>query len=65
MPGDVEITVYDINGHRIKHISESTSYGGVIWDLKDENGHPVSTGVYFYNLQWNSKNKLGKIAIIR
>ena len=49
----VNITVYDILGRNIKTlINEEQSIGRyrVRWDGKDQNGVPVSSGIYFVNL---------------
>ena len=54
-----------MNGRPVKHLSGETLYGGVGWDLKDDDGRYVASGIYIYNLSWNNKYEQGKIVIIR
>jgi subtilisin family serine protease len=65
IPEFSEIYIYNLNGRLVKQLTSESSYGGIIWDLKDNNGSMVSSGIYFYNLRWNDKSKQGKIAVIR
>lgn len=48
---DVEITVYNIKGQRVKTlVNDKISAGNhtVIWNGQDDNGRNVATGIYFY-----------------
>ena len=56
LPGDVIIKIYSMNGTLVRKMAEPTNYGGVNWDLKDENGQMVSNGIYFYDFNWKNNN---------
>jgi len=49
----VLLKIYDIRGREIKTLVngiENAGFKNVIWDSKDKNGRPVSSGMYFYEL---------------
>ena len=49
----VTLTIYNIRGQVVRTLVDGTleakSYG-LTWDGRDDNGQPVSSGVYFYKL---------------
>ena len=50
----VNITVFDISGNKIKGLSNSNYRPGnrsIQWNATNEQGEPVSAGVYFYRIQ--------------
>ena len=64
---EVELYVFNIKGHKIKQlISEQQSAGkhSVMWNGDDESGKSVSSGVYFYMLKVNGKNRSVKKCLI-
>jgi hypothetical protein len=71
LPKNCRITVFSPNGERIRTLSELTGREGTAWDLKDERGNIVSTGIYLYRVeQLGTSNdvlrtKLGKFAVLR
>ena len=51
---DINLTVYDILGRRIKTFDNERVPAGVhkvVWDGTSSSGSPVSSGVYFYQLR--------------
>jgi serine protease AprX len=70
VPGQspVTISIYDILGQRVKKI-EFFSGGGVIspvfWDGTNENGVPLSSGIYPFRVQTNFGRVGSKVMIIR
>ncbi|MDP1676435.1 MAG: S8 family serine peptidase [Bacteroidota bacterium] len=71
IPKDCRITIYSMNGEKIKMFENVTTSEGISWNMKSENGNLVSTGVYLYRVeQLNDVNEitntvLGKFAVIR
>lgn len=64
----VEISVYSTNGRLIRRLlSEDVSVGeyDVSWDLRDENGTPVTPGVYFFALRVRDGHAASRIVITR
>jgi len=66
-----KIQIFDITGKFIKSIDETDGNGGVEWDLKDNNGNIIPSGIYLYKVSGvNSagievKEKLSKFAVIK
>ncbi|MBC8525289.1 MAG: T9SS type A sorting domain-containing protein, partial [Candidatus Cloacimonetes bacterium] len=65
---NTEINIYNIKGQKIKTFSNlqinKSPNQQIIWDGKDENGKPVSSGIYFYKL--NIKNSpIKKMLLLR
>jgi hypothetical protein len=53
-PAWVDLTVYNIQGRRVKTLVDAKKQAGthlLEWDATDERGKPVSSGVYLYRLQ--------------
>ena len=71
IPKECRITIFSMNGEKIKVFENMTTTDGITWNMKNENGFPVSTGIYLYRVeQLNSTNEitntiLGKFAVIR
>ncbi len=61
-----ELTIYNLKGQLIK--KEKFNRKGKIeyvWNLKNNNGVKVSSGVYFYKIKTKTKYKMRKITIIK
>jgi hypothetical protein len=53
---DVELTIYNTKGQKIKDLTSSlipspTNYCSVIWNGTDESGLPVPSGIYLYKMK--------------
>jgi len=67
-PGDVRLTIFNINGQAVKTLVNEKRYAGSYvqaWDGKNESGKIVSTGVYIYKLQIGDHIKIRKMALMR
>lgn len=71
LPQRAEIIIFSINGERITTLKETNGDGGVTWNLIDDFGREVNSGVYIYRVVMldNTNNeleeKLGKFAIVK
>lgn len=51
---EVELTVFNINGQHIRTVTRSYHQAGTYqttWDGRDDNGQPVASGAYLYQLK--------------
>ncbi|NOY87949.1 MAG: S8 family serine peptidase [FCB group bacterium] len=65
---DVELSVYNLLGQRVKTIYSGKLPSGIHhfdWDATNENGSQVATGVYFYRLSTNSFVQTKKMMLLR
>jgi len=56
---DVELTIYNLKGQKIKQYSIINNQSSVVWDGTDSSGKAVTSGIYF------SKIQLGKLTASR
>ncbi len=59
------VRILDISGRLIRTIEETDGNGGVEWDLNDENGLPMASGIYIFYVEGDGKNGKGKLAVVR
>jgi PKD repeat protein len=65
---EVKITIYDILGHKLVELVESTKNPGhhqVVWNGTNNSGQFVSSGIYFYKLETDNFNAMKKMLLIR
>ncbi|MCK4655328.1 MAG: T9SS type A sorting domain-containing protein, partial [Candidatus Cloacimonetes bacterium] len=63
----VNLEIYNIKGQKVKTvINEHYSKGthSVVWNGKDENNKPVSSGIYFYKLKTENYEKTKKMILL-
>ncbi|HHE38343.1 MAG TPA: T9SS type A sorting domain-containing protein [Candidatus Cloacimonetes bacterium] len=70
---NAEIEIYNIKGQKVKSLecvnyfdakaTESLSH--IIWNGKDENNKPVSSGIYFYKLKSGKSVSTKKMILMR
>jgi subtilisin family serine protease len=65
IPENTKIKIYDVNGHFINEVHEEDQNGGVRWDMLDQNGYKVASGVYIYFATFDNQQKMGKFTVIR
>jgi len=66
--GRVELSVYDVAGHRVATIFRGVETAGVkryTWDGKDAKGNPLPSGVYVYQLRAGKRVLSRKIVLAR
>jgi len=63
---NAEIRILSLNGILVKKIQTSNNIsGGVTWDLNNERGEPVGSGIYLYYIKNGDDTKWGKLAVVR
>ncbi len=71
LPNKAKITILNLEGKPIATVDETNGDGGVDYNLKDQNGRVLSSGIYIYRIVQldNSGNeveeKIGKFAVIK
>ena len=66
--GRVELTVYNMAGQVVRTVVDGSleaGYHTVHWDGRDQQGRPVTSGVYLYRLRAGHQVVVGKMALIR
>ncbi|MCK4339049.1 MAG: T9SS type A sorting domain-containing protein [Candidatus Cloacimonetes bacterium] len=65
---NTELVIYNVKGQKVKTlISYQLSAGNhsVVWNGTDDNGNPVSSGIYFYKLSTKDKTFIKKMILMR
>ncbi len=66
LTNNVIIRIFKTNGDLVREINATDTTGTVTWDLTNDNGNKVASGIYIYLITNESGHKLkGKLAIIR
>jgi len=64
----VNITIYDMLGRKVKTLINETQdagYRSIIWDATDNNGEPVSAGIYLYQIQAGEYMQTKKMVLLK
>jgi len=65
---DVRLTVYNMLGQKIRTLVNDHRAAGryaIQWDGKDDSGHMLGSGVYFYNIQAGAFSKTAKMVLLK
>jgi hypothetical protein len=63
---NAEIHILSLSGILVKKIEVNNNLGGgVSWDLKNERGEPVGSGIYLYYIENGDDSIWGKLAVVR
>ncbi len=65
---EVELTIYNIKGQKVKTLLKSHLLHGehsIVWDGKDMNEKPVSSGIYFTKLKAGNKKIVKKMMMLK
>ena len=66
--GNVKLEIYNIKGQKVKTLMDcymSPGRSEMIWNGKDDNGKPVGSGVYLYQLRTPSQNISKKMILLK
>jgi HYDIN/CFA65/VesB family protein len=70
----MDLSIYNVKGQRIRHFDQYSEFSqisgeqnkyNVIWNGTDDNGLPVTSGVYFYKLQTGEFQTARKMLLIK
>ena len=63
----VSITIYNLLGQKVKEFSsyQTNGWKEISWDAKDQNGRPVSSGIYFYELSAGYFVSIKKMTLVK
>jgi hypothetical protein len=67
--GDASLRIYDVSGRRVRTLIESRLPAQIrhdlTWDGTDQDGRPVSTGIYFVRLEADGKSFTRRAVVLR
>ncbi|MBP7461115.1 MAG: T9SS type A sorting domain-containing protein [Candidatus Delongbacteria bacterium] len=66
--GQVQVVVYDLLGRMVRELVKQDQGKGqyeVEWNGCNQNGAPVSSGIYFYRVQWNNRAHSDKLIMLK
>ncbi len=67
-PNSVELSILDIKGQKVKTLVNENlqrGYHEIIWNGKNENAEPVSSGIYFYKIKVKDKMISKKMLLLK
>jgi hypothetical protein len=67
-PGFVSLQIFDLLGRKVRTLVSGHQTQGVkyaIWDGRDDYGKGVSSGIYFYRIEFENSNKTNKLLLLK
>ncbi|HTO92022.1 MAG TPA: putative Ig domain-containing protein, partial [Candidatus Sulfotelmatobacter sp.] len=67
-PGDVELSIFGVDGRRVRTLAKGTREPGVyheIWDGSDDGGRVVAPGIYYVHLVAGGRRFVKSLAYLR
>jgi flagellar hook assembly protein FlgD len=64
----VRLRIYNTLGQQVRSLADTPYKPGTYtayWDGRDDQGHIVASGVYFYRLETNSSTQTRRLTLIR
>lgn len=59
------LRIFSVSGRWVQTLQETDGDGELVWDVRDADGDPLPSGVYFYLLESSADRKRGKLVIVR
>ena len=59
------IHVFTVSGEKVKTIEKNNNIDSMGWDLRNENGSRIASGLYLYVIKGEGATKKGKIVVVR
>ena len=66
-PGQVSLVIYNLKGQKVKTLLNQNQASGryqVIWNGRDDNDRPISSGLYYYVMKTGTYKALRKMLLI-
>jgi hypothetical protein len=66
--GDVNLSVYNVRGQRVKTLANGHMEAGqreVVWNGDDNNNRAVASGVYFYRLEADGRTEVRRMVLMK
>jgi len=63
-----DLRIYNLKGQVVKTLIQEELNQGLhtmVWNGKDDNNKPVSTGIYYYRLKWQGKELTRKMILLK
>jgi hypothetical protein len=64
----VTVVIHDVAGRVVRRLMDGEmpeGDGEVVWDGRDDSGHDVASGLYFYRVESWRQGRTGKLALLR
>ncbi len=59
------IYIYTVSGEKVRRIEKNNNIDSVGWDLRNDAGSLVASGLYLYRIKGGNSSKMGKLVIVR
>jgi len=59
------VHVFTVSGEKVKTVEKNNNIDSVGWDLRNEAGSKVASGLYLYIIKGEGSTKKGKIVVVR
>jgi hypothetical protein len=59
------ITVFTVSGEKVKTLQKDSNIDSMGWDLRNEAGQRVASGLYLYVVTAPGSSKKGKLVLVR
>ena len=67
--GPVDLEIYDVGGRRVRTLLAGVAMDSgvheVVWDVRNEDGHHVASGIYFVSLHAGKQTFSRTVAVAR
>jgi gamma-glutamylcyclotransferase (GGCT)/AIG2-like uncharacterized protein YtfP len=67
-PGAIEVSIFNVEGKLVKewnYFEQSTDKNRLEWDCKNDLGHEITSGIYFYRLRTENFSDIKSLVLMR